>query len=87
MPMSTIVQQLCQEHLIFNKAIKLFEAKFCKYILNKKVQTLKDNNTWDLAFLPLKAKVIEGKWLSKLKFNNHRAICRYKVRLGAKGFE
>lgn len=50
----------------------------------EEVQTLFDNNMWDLEFSPTRKKVIGCYWIFAVKFNPNKSIARLKVGLIAK---
>ena len=54
--------------------------------MNKEIQTLVDNNTWDLVDLPPGKKPIGNKWVYKVKLKADGSFNRCKARLVAKGF-
>ncbi|GJY37099.1 putative RNA-directed DNA polymerase [Tanacetum coccineum] len=53
--------------------------------MNKKMEALLRNDTWDLVDLPKDRKAISSKWLWKIKFKSSGEIVRYKARLVALG--
>ena len=50
------------------------------------MQSLKENETWSLVKPPKDRKVVPGKWLFKIKQNEHGAVEKYSDRFDAKGF-
>ncbi|GJS94712.1 retrotransposon protein, putative, ty1-copia subclass [Tanacetum coccineum] len=54
--------------------------------MNVEMQSMKDNEVWDLVDLPPNGKTIGGKWLFKKKTNMDGAVRTYKAHLVAKGF-
>lgn len=54
--------------------------------IEEELSALKKNNTWHLVKLPKGRKVIDTKWVFKLKRNSAGEIERYKARLVARGF-
>ncbi|KAK1418428.1 hypothetical protein QVD17_27572 [Tagetes erecta] len=54
--------------------------------MNKEMEALNRNQTWDLVDLPPGRKAIGCKWVYKIKHDPSGAISRYKARLVAKGF-
>ncbi|GJW41289.1 putative retrotransposon protein [Tanacetum coccineum] len=54
--------------------------------MNVKMQSMKDNEVWELVELPPNAKTVGHKWLFKKKTNMDGAVHTYKARLVAKGF-
>lgn len=51
--------------------------------MNKEMEALPRNDTWDLVDLPKDRKAINNKWLWKIKFKSSCEIERYKARLVA----
>ncbi|GJR52343.1 retrotransposon protein, putative, ty1-copia subclass [Tanacetum coccineum] len=54
--------------------------------MNAKMQSMKDNQVWNLVDLPPNCKTVRSKWLFKKKTNMDGNIHTYKARLVAKGF-
>ncbi|GJZ23245.1 retrotransposon protein, putative, ty1-copia subclass [Tanacetum coccineum] len=60
----------------------------CAYtsmLRSMKMQSMKDNEVWDLVDLPPNDKTVGSKWLFKKKTDIDRAVHTYKARLMAKG--
>nr|GEZ57217.1 zinc finger, CCHC-type [Tanacetum cinerariifolium] len=53
--------------------------------MNKELQALEANKTWELVLLPLNMIPIGCKWVYRIKFHADGTIERYKARLVAKG--
>ncbi|GKD54711.1 putative retrotransposon ty1-copia subclass protein, partial [Tanacetum coccineum] len=54
--------------------------------MNVEMQSMKDNEVWELVLLPPGAKTVRHKWLFKKKTDMDGAVHIYKARLVAKGF-
>nr|GEW38929.1 ribonuclease H-like domain-containing protein [Tanacetum cinerariifolium] len=54
--------------------------------MNKEMDALYENNTWEIFELPVGRKAIGNKWVYKIKYKSSGEIDRYKARLVAKGF-
>ncbi|KAK1408324.1 hypothetical protein QVD17_39996 [Tagetes erecta] len=54
--------------------------------MNKEMEALNRNNTWELVDLPPDRKPIGCKWVFKIKHDPSGEISRYKARLVAKGY-
>ncbi|GKA31411.1 retrotransposon protein, putative, ty1-copia subclass [Tanacetum coccineum] len=54
--------------------------------MNVEMQSMKDNEVWDLVELPPNGKTVGSKWLFKKKTDMDGAVHTYKTRLVAKGF-
>lgn len=70
----------------FEEAIKSPNAKKWKEAMLEEVKSLRENKTWYLCELPPGKKVIESKWVYKLKRRADGSIERFKARLVAKGY-
>nr|GEW24254.1 retrovirus-related Pol polyprotein from transposon TNT 1-94 [Tanacetum cinerariifolium] len=54
--------------------------------INVEMQSIKDNEVWDLVELPPNGKTVGSKWLLKKKTDMDGAVHTFKARLVAKGF-
>jgi len=54
--------------------------------LNKKINALQINNTWDVVSLSPKKKAISCKWVYKIKLKSDDSLERLKARLVIRGF-
>ncbi|GKA54729.1 retrotransposon protein, putative, ty1-copia subclass [Tanacetum coccineum] len=54
--------------------------------MNVEMQSMKDNEVWDLVELPPNGKTVGSKWLFKKKTDMDGAVHTYKARLVAKGY-
>lgn len=54
--------------------------------MNKEVQSIEKNQTWQLVKLPPGQKAIGLKWVFKLKKNSEGEVIKHKARLVAKGY-
>ncbi|GJV56874.1 retrotransposon protein, putative, ty1-copia subclass [Tanacetum coccineum] len=54
--------------------------------MNVEMQSMKDNEVWDLVDLPPNGKTVGSKWLFKKKTNMDGVVHTYKARLVAKGY-
>ncbi|GKF54114.1 retrotransposon protein, putative, ty1-copia subclass, partial [Tanacetum coccineum] len=54
--------------------------------MNVEMQSMKDNEVWDLVDLPPNSKIVGSKWLFKKKFDMDGAVHTYKARLVVKGY-
>lgn len=52
----------------------------------KEIKIIEKNDTWEWVDLPPKIKVIEVKWVSKVKFKPDGNIQKFKPRLVMKGY-
>jgi len=54
--------------------------------MNKEMESIEKNNTWELVKLPVGKKPIGLKWVYKLKRNSNGEVVKHKARLVAKGY-
>ncbi|GKB72446.1 ribonuclease H-like domain-containing protein [Tanacetum coccineum] len=54
--------------------------------MNKEMDALYKNDTWDITDLPIGRKSIGGKWVYKIKYKSSGEIERYKARYVVKGY-
>jgi len=50
------------------------------------MESLRNNETWDLVEIPEGRKLFGSKWVFKKKTNATRQVEKYKARLAAKGY-
>ena len=62
------------------------EAVLWKEAIDKELDALAKNGTWEVCDLPDARKSIRCRWVFKRKLNSANEILRYKARLVAKGF-
>nr|GEU47298.1 retrotransposon protein, putative, Ty1-copia subclass [Tanacetum cinerariifolium] len=70
-----------------NYKVALLDLESDKWLdaMNVEMQSMKDNEVWDLVKLPPDGKTVGSKWLFKKKTDMDGAVHTYKVRLVAKG--
>ncbi|CAL1379865.1 unnamed protein product [Linum trigynum] len=97
-PLSAYVTftRLSPKHRVFVAAVDtLVEPQFfhdavryaCwREAMQREIDALEANGTWDLQELPPGKKAIASKWVYKIKFHPDGTVERYKARLVAKGF-
>ncbi|CAH9108165.1 unnamed protein product, partial [Cuscuta europaea] len=54
--------------------------------MRKEINALEENQTWNLVQLPPGKRVVDSKWVYKIKYKPDGDVERYKARLVAKGF-
>jgi len=54
--------------------------------MNKEIQSIEKNRTWELVKLPAGKRPIGVKWVYKLKRNSDGEVVKHKARLVAKGY-
>nr|GEY91503.1 retrotransposon protein, putative, Ty1-copia subclass [Tanacetum cinerariifolium] len=70
----------------YKAALLDHESKKCLNAMNVEMQSMKDNEVWDLVELPPNGKTVGSKWLFKEKTDMDENIHIYKARLMAKGY-
>ncbi|KAL4366702.1 hypothetical protein GQ457_05G014270 [Hibiscus cannabinus] len=70
----------------FSQAMSCNESKLWYDAMKDEMNSMKNNEVWDLVSLPDGVKAIGCKWVFKTKKNSKGNIERYKARLVAKGF-
>ena len=55
--------------------------------MNKEIQSIEKNNTWELTFLLVGKKPIGVKWVYKTKYKLDGNVDQFKARLVAKGYK
>ncbi|GJY13075.1 zinc finger, CCHC-type containing protein [Tanacetum coccineum] len=71
-----------------NSRFALSDPKFYKWLeaMNRKMQSMKDNQVWVLVDLPPNGRTVGSKWLFKKKTNMDGNVHTLKARLVAKGY-
>ncbi|KAG5876526.1 hypothetical protein JTB14_027359 [Gonioctena quinquepunctata] len=75
-----------REPLSYKEAITCDERKDWILAMEKEIQSLQENCTWEMKILPVGKKAIPCKWVYKLKTNSDVSIDKYKARLVIKGY-
>ena len=57
------------------------EKVFWKRAMNSEIESLKENQTWEIVSLPKGSKPLPSKWVYKIKTNPDESIDKYKARL------
>jgi transposase InsO family protein len=70
----------------FAQAAGGIHANDWKDAMERELQSLSKNNTWELVKCPKGRKPIGCKWVYKIKYNSDGTVERYKARLVAKGY-
>jgi hypothetical protein len=68
------------------QALKCDDSDKWTQAINKELDALKRNKTWELVKLPPGEKALSNKWVFKIKHDSESKITKYKARLVAKGF-
>lgn len=54
--------------------------------MNDEMRSLADNGTWELVSRPENRKIIDNRWVYKVKLNENGSVDKFKARLVARGF-
>ena len=74
------------DHETFSQSISCKESDLWYNAMKDELDSMKNNEVWDLVELPKRAKAIGCKWVFKTKRDSLGNIERYKTRLVVKGF-
>lgn len=77
---------LSQEPATYEEATTSSHKSRWKKAMNTEMESLKDNDVWDLVELPAGKRVVGSKWVFKIKTGADGSIERYKARLVAQGY-
>jgi len=55
--------------------------------MKDEIQSLKDNNTWDIVNMPSNQHVLKERWVYKVKRDAHGQVSRYKAHWVVKGYK
>lgn len=70
----------------YEEAMKRSDSSKWKEAIDREMQTLEENNTWEICDVPKNEKVVSSKWVFKIK-RGDKDFPQYKARLVARGFE
>lgn len=72
--------------LSLEKAKSKPDYKYWKMAVKEEIECLIKNDAWVLVPKPANVKVLENKWVFRIKRDQHNNVRKYKARLVAKGF-
>ena len=75
-----------KDPVTYSKAISSSDSLLWKEAIKNEIDSLLQNQTWEVVDLPPGAKLIGCKWIFKRKYFSDGSIDKYKARLVAKGF-
>ena len=75
-----------KDPVTYSEAISSSDTLFWKKAIKNEIDSLLQNQTWEIVDLPPGAKPIGSKWIFKRKYFPDGSIDKYKARLVAKGF-
>jgi len=55
--------------------------------IKNEIQSLKNNNTWDIVNMLSDQHVLKGRWVYKVKHDAHDQVSHYKAHWVVKGYE
>lgn len=70
----------------FSDAINSNQRDSWKQAMDREIEALQENNTWELVVLPAGKRAISSKWVYKIKTNADGSVDKFKARLVIKGF-
>ena len=75
-----------KEPFSYKQALKSSSAEKWLDAMQEEVQSLNENETWSLVKARYDKKIVPGKWVFKIKRNEHGVAEKYKAKFVAKGF-
>lgn len=84
--MAIMVRELMDEPGTYREAVASPNAAKWTEAMEVEMNSILENDTWELVDLPPGRRAIGCKWVFKIKLNDLNEIARYKARLVAKGF-
>lgn len=75
-----------EEPITYEQAIESTDREQWEKAMKEEYDSLNKNRTWCLVKPPIGQKVIDNRWVFKLKENTDGSVERYKARLVARGF-
>jgi hypothetical protein len=70
----------------YKQALRSTEWSHWQEAIDTEYKSLQERQTWTLVVKPAGRKIIDSKWVFKIKRNSDGTIARYKARLVARGF-
>ncbi|KAG6465262.1 hypothetical protein O3G_MSEX015033 [Manduca sexta] len=75
-----------REPITYAEAMMRSDSTKWKETIDREIQTLEENNTWETCDVPENQKVVSSKWVFRIK-RDDQDFPKYKARLVARGFE
>ena len=75
-----------EDPLTYEEAMERKDSKSWQEAMESEIQSMYDNQVWNLVDLPEGKKIVRNKWVFKRKIDMNGNITTYKARLVAKGF-
>ncbi len=73
--------------ITYKQAVKLPLCDKWKMAMKNEIQSLKNNNTWDIVNMLSDQHVLKGRWVYKVKCDTHDQVSCYKAHWVVKGYE
>lgn len=70
----------------YNEAVNCENSHEWKRAMQEEFDSLVKNGTWELVNLPESQRIVDNRWVYRIKRNQNDTIDRYKARLVARGF-
>lgn len=78
--------EINNEPQTYEQAIKSEDHEKWQQAMNEEFESLTSNQTWELVEKPKDKRIIDCKWIFKIKQNTKGVVERYKARMVARGF-
>jgi len=75
------------ELITYKQTVKSSLCDKWKMAMKNKIQSLKNNNMWDIVNMPSNQHVLKGHWVYKVKCDAHDQVSCYKAHWVVKGYE
>lgn len=76
-----------KETMTYEAAVKGDDFIKWKEAMQEELAALRKNETWKLVKLSQNVKILDNKWVLKIKLNSNEKVDKYKARLMARGFK
>ncbi|KRZ09242.1 Retrovirus-related Pol polyprotein from transposon TNT 1-94 [Trichinella zimbabwensis] len=70
----------------FHEAMQSADAADWRKAMEEKLHSLEENSVWTLVDPPSAKKVLDSRWVLRIKMKDDGSVARYKARLVAKGY-
>lgn len=84
--MGVALMAISDEPKTFDEAINSHDGQLWKNAMDSEYNSLVANQTWTLVKRPNNQRIVDNKWIFKVKENPDGSIVRHKARLVARGF-
>lgn len=87
MAISAVISKKLQKPLTYEQLLALFKADLWKQAIDEEMQAFKDNFIWQIMDLPSDTKILDRKWVYRIKQRVDSKLSRYKARWVAKNYK